>query len=80
VERGRHALHEGITGLFRDQVQRQVPVEVLQFDEEQFAVLGAAGVHTLGAVVDRVPVDEAPGEGEVGVGGLVGFEDQRRSG
>ncbi len=75
MEGGRHAGYEVIATPVGDQVEGQVWVEVLQLDQEQFAFLGAAGVHALDAVIEGVPVDEAVGEGEVGVGGLVRLKD-----
>jgi hypothetical protein len=64
VEGSRHARHEGVAGLISDQAQGRVRVEVLQFDEEQLAFPGAAGVNTLYAVVEGVPLDEALSEGQ----------------
>lgn len=75
MERVREGGGEAVAGLLGDVVQGEVGVEVLQFDEEQLAAGGAAGVDALDAVVEGVPVDEAAGEGEVVVGGLVRFEE-----
>lgn len=65
---------EPLPGLGVDSVQRQVRVEIFEFDEEKIAGCGTAGVDALDSVLEIIPIDEVLREGQIGSAGFVGVE------